>query len=92
MIELAHAMGVDRTTLVRALRPLFSGAFVTSEPDARMSRRLQLSLTESGRAKLDEAVVHWSAAQSEFERKFGFRQAAILRRELFRITRDVSNV
>ena len=47
-------------------------------------------LTACGHARLDEAMVHWLAAQNEFERKFGPQQAAMLRRELFRLTRDVS--
>ena len=90
MIELAQAMVMDRTTLVRALRPLLRDGFVASESDWRVNRRLQLALTDSGRVKLDEAMMHWRAAQDEFERKFGRHQAALLRRELFRITRDVS--
>lgn len=90
MIKLAQAMVMDRTTLVRALRPLLRDGFVASEPDWRVNRRLQVALTDSGRVKLDEAMMHWRAAQDEFERKFGRHQAALLRRELFRITRDVS--
>ncbi|KLU26470.1 MarR family transcriptional regulator [Caballeronia mineralivorans PML1(12)] len=91
MNELAQAMMMDRTTLVRALRPLLQNGFVASKPDQWVNRRLQLALTGSGRVKLDEAMVHWRAAQDEFERKFGPEQAAFLRRELFRVTRDVSN-
>ncbi|SOE91608.1 transcriptional regulator, MarR family [Burkholderia sp. D7] len=91
MMELAQAMMMDRTTLVRVLRPLLRNGFVASEPDWRVNRRLQFALTGSGRMKLNEAMVHWRAAQDEFERKFGPEQAAFLRRELFRVTRDVSN-
>jgi DNA-binding MarR family transcriptional regulator len=92
MIELAHVMVMDRTALLRALKPLLSNGFVASDPVGRLNRRLQLALTANGRAKLDEAMVHWRTAQEEFERKFGPQQAALLRRELFRITRDVSKV
>lgn len=90
MLELAQAMVMDRTTLVRILRPLLRNGFVASEQDGRVRRRLQLVLTSGGHAKLHEAVTHWSAAQDEFERKFGRQQAASLRRELLRLTRDVS--
>jgi DNA-binding MarR family transcriptional regulator len=89
MVELAQAMVMDRTTLVRALRPLLHGGFVASEPDGQGKRRLLLALTVSGQTKLDKAMKYWKAAQDEFERKFGHRQAAYLRSELFRITRDV---
>ena len=92
MMELAQAMVMERTSLVRALRPLMDSGFVADEPGEQGKRRFQLILTGSGRTKLDEAMVHWSAAQDEFERKFGHLQAALLRRELLRITRDVSKV
>src|SRR5260221_12183835 len=57
MVELARAMMMDRTTLVRALGPLLRSGFVASEPDGQNERRLRLVLTISGRAKLDEAMV-----------------------------------
>jgi DNA-binding MarR family transcriptional regulator len=91
MMELADAMVMDRTTLVRALRPLLRDGLVAGSSAAQTKRRLQLTLTEPGHAKLDEAAAHWRAAQEGFERSFGAQQAASLRSELFRITRDVSN-
>ena len=90
MVELAQAMVMDRTTLVRVLGRLLRSGFVANEPDGQGKRRLQLVLTRSGHAKLEEAMVRWRAAQDEFERRFGQQQAAYLRRELFRVTRDVS--
>jgi DNA-binding MarR family transcriptional regulator len=75
---------------VRALRPLLRNGLIADEPDGQGTRRLQLTLTRNGQAKLDQAMTHWLAAQDEFERKFGAQQAATLRRELFRLTRDVS--
>jgi DNA-binding MarR family transcriptional regulator len=92
MMQLAEAMVMDRTTLVRALRPLLRDEFVAGSSREHPKRRLQLTLTQPGRAKLDEAMTHWRAAQEGFERSFGPLQAASLRSELFRITRDVSNV
>jgi DNA-binding MarR family transcriptional regulator len=92
MLELAQVMVMDRTTLVRALRPLLRNGLIADEPDGQGTRRLQLTLTQNGRARLDQAMTHWLAAQDEFERKFGARQAAMLRRELFRLTRDVSKI
>jgi DNA-binding MarR family transcriptional regulator len=90
MVELAQAMVMDRTTLVRVLGRLLRSGFVANEPDGQGKRRFQLVLTSSGHSKLEEAMVRWRAAQDEFERKFGHQQAAYLRRELFRVTRDVS--
>jgi DNA-binding MarR family transcriptional regulator len=90
MLELAQAMVMDRTTLVRALRPLLRNGLVANEAGGAGTRRLQLGLTASGHARLDRAMAYWLAAQNEFERKFGPQRAASLRRELFRVTREVS--
>lgn len=88
MAELARSMVMERTTLVRALRPLLRAALVTDAPHDR-ERRRRLALTAEGRVRLDAAHVHWRAAQDEFEHRFGAQRAAWLRRELFRITRAV---
>ncbi|MBZ5790497.1 MarR family transcriptional regulator [Burkholderia contaminans] len=91
MAELAKAMVMDRTTLVRALKPLLRRGLVATPAEGRGRRRLQIVLTTHGAQKLDEAAVHWTAAQARFERDFGSRQAAHLRRELFRMTHDASD-
>jgi DNA-binding MarR family transcriptional regulator len=88
MAELARSMVMERTTLVRALRPLLRGALVADAPGSG-ERRRHLVLTHEGRARLFAAHAHWRAAQDEFERRFGSQRAAWLRRELFRITRAV---
>jgi DNA-binding MarR family transcriptional regulator len=88
MAELAQAMVMERTTLVRVLQPLLRSGLVLAELGGPCRRRLQLTLTEGGRAKLADALRHWQAAQDEFEAKFGRRQAAHLRRELFRLTSE----
>ncbi|WP_176079731.1 MarR family winged helix-turn-helix transcriptional regulator [Paraburkholderia tropica] len=102
MAQLARTMVMERTTLVRALRPLLRSGLVADLAVAKHSatdgehapqgadcRRRQVALTAAGRARLDEAGVHWRAAQDEFERRFGAQRAAWLRRELLRITRAV---
>lgn len=89
MADLSHAMVMDRTTLVRLLKPLLRRGFVASPGEGQSNRRLRFVLTADGRAKLDEAAAHWAAAQASFERSFGQQQAAHLRSELFRMTGDV---
>ncbi|OAJ54977.1 MarR family transcriptional regulator [Paraburkholderia ginsengiterrae] len=91
MAELAKAMVMDRTTLVRALQPLFRRGFVAVPAQGQGNRRLHVELTSSGLTKLDEAAAHWAAAQASFERSFGPQQAAHLRSELFRMTSEVSD-
>ncbi|NTX28047.1 MarR family transcriptional regulator [Burkholderia pyrrocinia] len=91
MAELAKAMVMDRTTLVRALKPLLRRGLVAAPAEGKRHRRLQVVLTAHGSKKLAEAAVHWAAAQASFERDFGSQQAAHLRRELFRMTHDASD-
>jgi DNA-binding MarR family transcriptional regulator len=87
MAELAEAMVMERTTLVRALQPLLRNSLVLAVQGGPCKRRLQLALTERGKTKLADALAPWQAAQNEFEAKFGQRRAARLRRELFCLTR-----
>ncbi|WP_310631092.1 MarR family winged helix-turn-helix transcriptional regulator [Paraburkholderia sp.] len=98
MAQLARTMVMERTTLVRALRPLLRSGLVADRAGLQDAggaaartdcRRREVSLTEAGRERLGEAGVHWRAAQDEFERRFGAQRAAWLRRELLRITRAV---
>ncbi|RQS14629.1 MarR family transcriptional regulator [Burkholderia sp. Bp9002] len=91
MSELAKAMVMDRTTLVRALKPLLRRGLVVTDTETKHRRQLQVVLTARGLQKLDEATVHWAAAQASFEHEFGALQAAHLRRELFRMTHDTSD-
>ncbi|WP_335340482.1 MarR family winged helix-turn-helix transcriptional regulator [Burkholderia sp. PAMC 28687] len=88
MAELAQAMVMERTTVVRVLQPLLRNGLVSAELGGPCQRRLQLTLTQIGQARLADALRYWHAAQEEFEAKFGRRQAARLRRELFRLTSE----
>jgi DNA-binding MarR family transcriptional regulator len=91
MIELAGALVMDRTTLVRVLKPLLRDDLVAASAEGQGDRRLRLTLTEKGRERMREATAYWRAAQASFESTFGQQEAAHLRSELFRVTRDASN-
>ncbi|WP_109483662.1 MarR family transcriptional regulator [Paraburkholderia sp. C35] len=91
MVQLADALVMDRTTLVRVLKPLLRDGLVVAPAEERLSRRLRLTLTGQGHERLERATAHWRAAQANFELVFGRQQAMHLRDELFRITRDVPN-
>jgi DNA-binding MarR family transcriptional regulator len=90
MANLAKAMVMDRTTLVRALKPLLQRGLVVAPSEGQSHHRLRVVLTRRGLTKLDEAAAHWATAQARFERSFGKQQAAYLRNGLFRMTGDVS--
>ncbi|WP_144140283.1 MarR family winged helix-turn-helix transcriptional regulator [Paraburkholderia sp. BCC1884] len=80
--ELADKMEMDRTTIVRALKPLKDQGFVV-EGDEKRGRAAILQVGPSGMDKLDESRPYWDAAQLAFEEKVGkgiaarFREMAI---------------
>ncbi|MGF6372734.1 DNA-binding MarR family transcriptional regulator [Paraburkholderia sp. MM5496-R1] len=88
MKQIAEAMRMQRTTLVRTIQPLRRDGLVSSEAMGADARALLISLTAAGEERQDAGRAHWYAAQAEFEHRFGEERAAALRTELFAITRD----
>ncbi|OAJ59749.1 MarR family transcriptional regulator [Paraburkholderia ginsengiterrae] len=88
MKQIAEAMRMDRTTLVRTIQPLRRNGLVLSEARGADVRALSISLTAAGEARLAASREHWKAAQTEFEHRFGKQRAAALRGELLAITQD----
>ncbi|HLX01934.1 MAG TPA: MarR family winged helix-turn-helix transcriptional regulator [Trinickia sp.] len=86
MLELSEQMVMDRTTLVRALKPMQRDGLVVTKPSEHDSRMFLLSLSAAGEKIFDQAVIAWRAAQDEFEKKFGRARAKALRAELFSMT------
>ncbi|WP_175689231.1 MarR family winged helix-turn-helix transcriptional regulator [Burkholderia anthina] len=88
MATLSAVLVIERTALLRALKPLVAAALVTGriEPPCR---RQTFALTAHGETRVAAAHVHWLAAQEAFERRFGPAQAARLRDELFRIAHNL---
>jgi DNA-binding MarR family transcriptional regulator len=80
--ELSELMVMDRTTLVRALKPLSRDGYLQQLPDAVNSRKLVFTLTEEGRRKYDEAHQYWLQAQAEFDAGVGKSRAMEMREEL----------
>lgn len=81
---LASRMVMERTTLVRALRPLRAGGLVEGATEGGADLRFRLS--SKGRELLDDASPLWQAAQVEYEHSVGVERAARLRTELLSIT------
>ncbi|BAN26004.1 transcriptional regulator MarR family [Caballeronia insecticola] len=86
MVELAEHMVMDRTTLVRALKPLQRDGIVEATQESAASRAVGLRLTAAGKETLAKASVQWRAAQAEFEAKYGEKRAKALRESLFELT------
>jgi DNA-binding MarR family transcriptional regulator len=88
MNELAGAMVMDRTTLLRALQPLQRQGLVASKPSTEDARRLVLSLSAAGKRRLKKALMLWSDAQRELETQIGSGEAARLRRDLLALAKQ----
>ena len=57
--DLVPVLGMDRTTLTAALKPLQRKGFVTSTSDPKDARARRLALTEAGRSALKAALPVW---------------------------------
>lgn len=79
--ELADAMVMERTTLVRALKPLQIEGYVSSQVEGPRST-LRLSLSAGGMAKIREAEAYWQAAQREEESHVSAATATAIRSSL----------
>jgi len=82
---LAARMAMERTTLVRALKPLRAAGLIEAHREGGKDMRYQLS--GEGERTLTAAGPHWDAAQAEYEAMFGGQRATDLRSELLALTR-----
>jgi DNA-binding MarR family transcriptional regulator len=89
MNELAKALVMDRTTLLRAIKPLQREELLISRASEDDVRRLVFSLSAAGGRRLKKALALWSKAQQELEAVIGSGEAARLRRELFALARSI---
>lgn len=76
--ELAGAMEMERTTLVRSIKPMKEVGWI-AEGGEKLGRAVLLDITQAGRRKLKQGRPMWEAAQLEFEQKVGKEAAAQLR-------------
>jgi DNA-binding MarR family transcriptional regulator len=83
MAELSDWLGMDRTTLVRNLRPLERDGLVKSSRRGR-GNKVSLSLTPKGRAALQEFLPHWQVAQRKVVNTLGPERWAEILRDLER--------
>lgn len=88
MSELALAMVMERTSLVRAIKPMERDGWLKTERAAQETRKLVLSLTEAGHNKVQAALPLWQKAQQEFEAKVGPEKAAQWRHDFLELTRN----
>jgi DNA-binding MarR family transcriptional regulator len=78
MAELSDFLGMERTTLVRNLRPLQRDGLVKADGGGR-GGRLELTITAKGREKIAAAMPAWRSAQRAAVKTLGEqRWSAIL--------------
>ncbi len=82
MADLAGVLVMERTTLLRAMKPLQREDLLKSSASPADSRQLVFALSAAGERKLKQALPLWNKAQEEFEAEGGPREAARLRRSL----------
>jgi DNA-binding MarR family transcriptional regulator len=88
MLELAKVLVMDRTTLLRAMKPLQREDLLKHASSDTDRRQLVFSLSSAGERKLKQAMPLWTNAQEELESGIGPREAARLRGALLDLTRD----
>jgi len=76
--ELGAIMVMERTTLLRSLKPLQTEGWITSTK-ADGERAHVFKLTPLGKQRLEKAAPLWREAQASFEAAFGAERAERLR-------------
>lgn len=79
--SLAALMGMERTALLRTLRPLLDAGW-TSYGEVGAGLSAELEITARGARKLESAQPKWEAAQGLVARKLGAGSHERLQREL----------
>ncbi|ROU05200.1 MarR family winged helix-turn-helix transcriptional regulator [Lysobacter enzymogenes] len=81
--EIAHELGMDRSTLSRDLKPLAAAGWIESAPGEDARQRL-LRITAAGRAAVERAMPLWRRAQDEIDQGLGADGIAALHAQLDR--------
>lgn len=81
--EIAHELGMDRSTLSRDLKPLSEAGWIESAPGEDARQRL-LRITAAGRAVIERAMPLWRRAQDEIDQGLGADGIAALHAQLDR--------
>lgn len=80
--DLAPLLGMDRTTLTAALKPLERRGLVLSGADAKDGRVRKLRLSDEGRAALKAALPVWRATHDLVDAGLSEMTPEVLRRAL----------
>ena len=82
--ELATEIRLDRTTLVRNLKPLEQQGLIHDIAQSG-TRNRQLCLTAAGRERIEQANAYWELAQKRIEAQLGLEDTKTLQALLLKI-------
>ena len=85
MAELAAVLAMDRSTLGHNLGPLERDELIKVRADGADRRQRRVVLTARGKSTFWNAAPLWRAAQNQFDKIFGEREAKQLKATLLRI-------
>ena len=84
LAELGERLIMERTSLVRALKPLQAAGYVVTElPDS--GRSFDVLLSAAGVQKVAESAPLWRAAQRDFEKEVGRERAVTQRNDVLEL-------
>jgi DNA-binding MarR family transcriptional regulator len=89
MADLSDWLGMDRTTLVRNLRPLERDGLVKSAGKGR-GNKVSLSITPKGRTALQKFVPDWQVTQQKVIKTLGAERWTEIFRDLERATQALN--
>lgn len=90
MAEISQGLGMDRTTLVRNLRPLEREGLVKSSGGGR-GTKVSLRLTTKGEAALAKLIPDWAKAQRQVVETLGAKRWAEILTDLERAAHALKN-
>jgi DNA-binding MarR family transcriptional regulator len=79
---------MDRSAVGHSLRPLQRDGLISLDKDSTDRRSVNVTLTDAGRRRFEEATVLWNTAQERVADVLGLRQADQLRGRLLRVAED----
>lgn len=88
MEQLSDWLGMDRTTLVRNLKPLGREGFLKIDGGGR-GTRVGLSLTSKGKKELEKVQSAWSSAQKAMIKTLGEERWSAILTDLGKATSDL---
>ncbi len=80
--DIVALLGLDRTTLTAALKPLERRGLVQLGTGVQDRRARQIGLTDAGREVVGAAMPHWERAQAELGALMGDTDLEVFRAEL----------